>query len=98
MAQDLVEDSVREFAVELLGPRVCVLPVEVAPCSDLNIYLLGHCFRLGGVRDHCVDFSCGALAKLEEYRCVRFKLDAIEEISKGELSNGLLVCCVLQIS
>ncbi len=96
MAQDLVEGLVREFAVELLGPGVHVLPVEVAPCSDLNIYLLGHCFHLGGVRDHCVDFSCGALAELEEYRSVQFKLDAIEEILKGELSNGLLTRCVLQ--
>ena len=96
MAQDLVEGLVREFAVELLVPGVGVLPVEVAPCSDLNIYLLGHCFCLKGVWDHCVDFSCGALAELEEYWSVRFKLDAIEEILKGELSDGLLVCCVLQ--
>jgi hypothetical protein len=94
--EDLIKSPVGQFAVKLLCPGVDVLPVVVAPCSDLYLHLLRHGLGLRGVGDYSVHFTCGSLAELQELWGVGFESDAVKEISEGEFGNCLLVHSVAQ--
>ncbi len=55
--ENLTECPVRQLYVESLSVWLGLLPVEVAPCSNLYIHPLGHqlCFR--GIWNDCINLS-----------------------------------------